>query len=95
MNKRNIRKLQEAGVKTLFQLHALYELVEHPEGLRMTKLAQNIGISTAGMTQIADNFEKAWLAERLTPKGTDRRVTILKLTTKGHVYARIGRTPDE
>lgn len=80
----NTRAARQAGLTTLNHIETVRALVTGPE--TMTAVAAKLGISTAGLTHLADKLEKLGILER--KRGTtDRRSIWLKLTAKGESLA--------
>lgn len=64
---------------------------EHPEpvGVRVSHLADHLGIAPRSATEVADALEAAGLLAR-SPDPTDRRAVLLTLTAEGrHAVARV------
>jgi DNA-binding MarR family transcriptional regulator len=75
---------QDQGMHTLSHLRLLAVLTRHPEGVKMGKLAELVGLSSASMTQIVDTLEELDLAERVFNR-QDRRSIWIQLTHAGEV----------
>jgi DNA-binding MarR family transcriptional regulator len=66
---------------SILEVHAIEALGRRPP-LKMRKLAEIMGISTASVTAVVDKLEKKGFARRRTTP-TDRRVFLIELTKKG------------
>ncbi len=67
-------------------LHLLVHLHLSGSGKRLKSLASAIGLTSAGMTGVADQLELKGLVVREVPPN-DRRSIYLSLTPKGHQFA--------
>lgn len=84
MTTTNTSAARAAGLTSLNQAEIVRLLAEGPE--TMTALAAKLGVSTAGVTGIADKLEKLELLERHRGR-QDRRSVWLKLTPHGRQIA--------
>lgn len=55
---------------------------EHPMGVRISRLAEHLGIAPRSATEVADALQEAGLVVR-APDPTDRRAVLLTLTPEG------------
>lgn len=80
---RDVRKIKI----TLSALHLLITLFHLKKNTaKLSKLAEAIGVSSAGVTGVVDNLARMGLAVRVTdPK--DRRAILMKLTPQGVDFA--------
>jgi DNA-binding MarR family transcriptional regulator len=60
----------------------LQPLSEHPEGLRITQLAEMAGITKQSMTEFVDGLEAAGYLERVADP-TDGRARLVRFTRRG------------
>lgn len=74
-------QLAEHGLTTL-QFSVLARLLENPDGLRMSDLADALVVSRSGLTYQVTQLEKTGLVERISAPGDDRGI-IAKLTQAG------------
>lgn len=69
--------------------HTAHGSAEHPAGVRVSHLADHLGIAPRSATEVADALETAGLLTR-SPDPTDRRAVLLALTTEGrHTLAAV------
>jgi DNA-binding MarR family transcriptional regulator len=81
-----VRTLPEAADVTLAQFRALV-LLDPDSGMRMTVLADHLGVSPSTATRLGDRLAGRGLVQR-TPSETDRRAIILSLTNAGHAVVK-------
>lgn len=82
---RDVRKMKI----TLSALHLLIMLFHLKEkAAKLSKLAETIGVSAAGVTGVVDHLDRMGLAVRaIDPK--DRRAILMKLTPEGVKFAQL------
>jgi DNA-binding MarR family transcriptional regulator len=68
--------------ETPFQAGLTQPLYEHPDGLRVTQLAQLGGITKQAMAEAVDAMEAAGYLERV-PDPSDGRAQLVRLTRRG------------
>ena len=69
--------------------HSGHGSAEHSPGVRVSHLADHLGIAPRSATEVADALEAAGLLTR-SPDPTDRRAVLLTLTDAGrHTVARV------
>lgn len=79
---------QERGLLALARLTRRAEL-DDSTGVRVSHLADHLGIAPRSATEVADALEAAGLVER-SPDPTDRRAVLLSLTDTGrHTVAEV------
>lgn len=82
----HIGVLQDGLVQTAFSLaeaRVLFELA-HRDGLTAREIGESLGIDQGYLSRILRGFSERGLVSRV-PSSTDRRNTLLSLTTKGRV----------
>ena len=83
-----MKALAGGGVNTLSQASAMVALVTSVEGsLAMSELAEELGISAASVTGMADAMAKLGLVKRERSEA-DRRTVMLMLTDAGESLIR-------
>jgi DNA-binding MarR family transcriptional regulator len=65
-------------------------LWDHPEGMRLTELADYAGITKQSMGELVDKMEEVGYVERV-PDPTDRRAVRVRFTRKGLKVANVTR----
>jgi DNA-binding MarR family transcriptional regulator len=76
-------QFSEHGLTSL-QFSLLARLLDAPEGLRMSDLADELVVSRSGLTYQATQLEKSGLIERVSSP-TDSRGVVARLTEAGRV----------
>ncbi|MDR3473300.1 MAG: MarR family transcriptional regulator [Devosia sp.] len=76
------RRLRLEFDATLPQFDILAQLYREPDGLRLGELSKRTMVTNGNVTGIIDRLVADDLVQRTTPD--DRRVTIAKLTARGH-----------
>ena len=73
---------------SMSSLHAISNLyVNRHNNLNLSDLAGNLGVTTAGVTSVADSIERLGMARR-TVNTTDRRNIHINLTNRGLAFAK-------
>lgn len=67
---------------TLPRFDLMAQLQRVPEGMKMSELSRHMMVTNGNITGITDQLEKEGLVQR-TKVATDRRSSIIKLTSKG------------
>ncbi|MFO0697572.1 MAG: MarR family transcriptional regulator [Polyangiales bacterium] len=84
--------LVESGHADLQPTHsaAVQSLWGHPEGVRLTAMAQNAHVTKQTMGELVDHLEKHGYVQRV-PDPDDRRATRIRLTKRGESFTRDAR----
>mgnify|MGYP003582751455 CR=1 FL=1 len=67
---------------TLPRFDLMAQLLRSPSGMKMSELSKHMMVTNGNITGITDQLEKEGLVERIKV-ATDRRSSIIKLTSKG------------
>ncbi|HEU0229815.1 MAG TPA: MarR family transcriptional regulator [Burkholderiaceae bacterium] len=67
---------------TLPRFDLMAQLLRAPDGMKMSDLSQHMMVTNGNITGITDQLEKEGLVERVKV-ATDRRSSLIRLTTKG------------
>ncbi|WP_131103561.1 MarR family winged helix-turn-helix transcriptional regulator [Ornithinimicrobium sufpigmenti] len=88
MSEEGLSPHQERGLLALARFGRRSE-GDHAAGVRVSHLADHLGIAPRSATEVADALEAAGLVER-SPDPTDRRAVLLTLTESGrHAVAEV------
>jgi len=82
-------RLEEAGY-TPVSGAVTQPLWDHPEGMRLTELADYAGMTKQSMGELVDKMEAVGYVERVADP-TDRRAVRIRFTRKGMKVARVTR----
>ena len=77
------RRLRTEFGATLPQFDLLAQLYREKDGLRLGELSKRTMVTNGNVTGLVERLEADGLIVRETPQG-DRRVTVAKLTRRGH-----------
>jgi len=77
------RRLRTEFGATLPQFDLLAQLYREKQGLRLGELSKRTMVTNGNVTGLVERLEADGLIVRETPEG-DRRVTVAKLTRRGH-----------
>jgi DNA-binding MarR family transcriptional regulator len=67
---------------TLPRFDLMAQLLRSPEGMKMSELSRHMMVTNGNITGITDQLEKEGMVQR-TRDASDRRSSVIKLTTKG------------
>ncbi|HWL29603.1 MAG TPA: MarR family transcriptional regulator [Burkholderiaceae bacterium] len=67
---------------TLPRFDLMAQLLRVPEGMKMSELSRHMMVTNGNITGITDQLEKEGMVERIKV-ATDRRSSVIKLTSKG------------
>ncbi|MEJ5021957.1 MarR family transcriptional regulator [Ochrobactrum vermis] len=85
------RRLRNEFGATLPQFDILAQLYREPDGLRLGELSRRTMVTNGNITGLIERLEADGLVRRETP-GTDRRVTVARLTDTGQtVFAKMAQ----